>query len=173
MKIKKMLYASLFAAITAIVSQIAFPLPASPVPVNLALLSVILSGALLGPNIGVLSTILYLMLGIIGLPVFAQFQGGLAYLTSYTGGFLIGYIPVSFTVGFLYKKKNINFFISALLGILICYFLGMIWFSYVSGCNFQVAFISTVLPYMPADIFKILTAYFLIKNKNINSIFNK
>src|SRR5215208_6670677 len=88
---------ALMAAVTAVAAQIAIPLPFSPVPFTLQVLAVILSGLLLGPRYGALAQVVYVLLGAVGLPVFAQFSGGLGVVLGPTGGYLLSY-PVAAAV---------------------------------------------------------------------------
>ena len=84
----KITMCALFAALTAICSQIQIPLP--QIPINLALFSVCMAGAVLGAGYGSLSIIVYVLLGAVGVPVFAGFKGGFATITGPTGGYIVG-----------------------------------------------------------------------------------
>ena len=86
----------LFAALTAICSYITIPLGFTPVPINLATLAVFLAGGLLGKKYGTASIAVYVMMGAVGIPVFAGFQGGVGVLAGPTGGFIAGYIAAAF-----------------------------------------------------------------------------
>lgn len=91
----------LFAALMAICSFISIPLGFTPVPVNLATLGVFLAGGLLGKKYGTLSLTVYVVLGAVGVPVFAGFRGGLSVLVGPTGGYIFGYIAAAFLIGLL------------------------------------------------------------------------
>ncbi len=80
---------ALMAAVTAVAAQIAVPI--FPVPFTLQVLAVVLSGLLLGPRYGALAQAIYLLVGAIGVPVFAEFRGGLGVLLGPTGGYLLSY----------------------------------------------------------------------------------
>lgn len=92
---------ALFAAVLAVASWISVPLPFTPVPVNLATLAVTLAGALLGCKYGTLSVLVYILLGAVGVPVFAGFTGGLGHLAGPTGGYIIGYLSSAFICGII------------------------------------------------------------------------
>jgi biotin transport system substrate-specific component len=92
-----MIYAAMFGAATAMGAYIMIPLP--PVPITLQTLFVVLAGALLGGRLGALSQVVYLLLGIIGLPVFHGGKGGLGILLGPTGGYLVGFIAAAYVVG--------------------------------------------------------------------------
>lgn len=101
----------LFAALTAICAYINIPLGFTPIPMNLAMLAVFLSGGILGKKYGTVSIIVYVLMGAAGLPVFAGFQSGLAVIVGPTGGFLAGYIATAFIVGFsldIYEKRHVS-----------------------------------------------------------------
>jgi biotin transport system substrate-specific component len=163
---KPLILSSLFAAVTGICSILSIPLPFSPVPVNLALLSVYLAGGLLGPRYGPLSQLIYLLLGAVGLPVFHNLTGGLTILAGPTGGFIIGYIAASFIVGLFYSKHKSTplLTVGLLLGLTACYTLGTLWFMYITGTDSLIgALLLCVIPFLPGDALKILGAIFLIK----------
>ena len=84
---KKIAVCAMFAALTAICSQIAIPIP--PIPINLALFAVHLSGALLGAKFGLFSQLAFVLLGAFGLPVFQGFSGGMGIITGPTGKGLV------------------------------------------------------------------------------------
>ena len=101
-----MMFAALFAALTAAVSPIRIPLGFTPVPITLQTLMVLLSGAILGARYGALSQVLYLSVGILGLPVFAGGSSGLPVLFGPTGGYLLSYPIAAFCIGWLSEKKR-------------------------------------------------------------------
>ena len=82
-------------AVTAVAAQIAIPTP--PVPFTLQVLAVLLSGLVLGPRHGALAQAVYLLVGTVGVPVFAEFSGGLGVILGPTGGYLISY-PIAAAV---------------------------------------------------------------------------
>ncbi|MBI2139573.1 biotin transporter BioY [Candidatus Woesearchaeota archaeon] len=106
--IKGMVFAALFAALTAAVSPVKIPLGFTPVPITLQTLMVLLSGAMLGPGYGALSMVIYLLLGALGLPVFAGGGSGIASLFGPSGGYLFSYPIAAFAVGYLAKKNAVN-----------------------------------------------------------------
>ena len=110
-KLKGMVFAALFAALTAAVAWFKIPLPFTPVPITLQTLMVLLSGAMLGSYYGALSMIIYLIVGAIGLPVFAGGASGIGVLFGPTGGYLFSYPIASFAVGKMLEKKKRNAFL--------------------------------------------------------------
>jgi len=119
--IKGMVFAALFAALTAAVSPIKIPLGFTPVPITLQTLMVLVSGALLGPYLGALSQILYVLVGALGLPVFAGGGSGFGALLGPTGGYLMSYPFAAFAVGFLISRKSkiIHYIAGAMIAFLV------------------------------------------------------
>ena len=108
LKTNRLILCAFFATLTVVGTIISIPLPFSPVPINMALLSVFLAGSLLGAKFGALSQLVYICLGAAGLPVFSKFSGGAAILAGPTGGYIIGYIVAAFFVG-LITQKSVSF----------------------------------------------------------------
>ena len=163
-RVKPLILCSFFAALTGVCSIVSIPLPFSPVPVNLALLSVYLAGGLLGPKNGAISQFVYILLGAAGLPVFHNLTGGLSILAGPTGGFLAGYIAAAFLVGFFYfKKMDKGLIIGLVGGLSACYALGVLWFMLISGAGLKSALLLCIIPFLPGDALKIIAAIFLIR----------
>lgn len=158
---KRMVSIGLFAALIAIFSQIYIPLPFTPVPVNLALLAVILCGAILGAYDSTICLLVYILIGTAGVPVFAKFGAGLAALTGPTGGYIIGYMLTALITSLLSKRVFLP--IAMALGIAACYALGTAWFIFSTGTSVVPALMSCVIPFIPGDILKISTAYLITK----------
>lgn len=87
------------ALLTALLAQVAVPVPGSPVPITGQTLAVVLTAAALGPARGVLGQALYLILGAIGLPFYSEASGGVEVLAGATGGYLIGFLPAALLIG--------------------------------------------------------------------------
>jgi len=150
---------ALLCALCAVLAQIQIPLP--PVPLSLSLLGVHLCGALLGRRWGGAAVGCYVVLGAVGVPVYAGFAGGVSVLFGPTGGFLFGYILCAWMVGLLVQRLGFSrrgLALSMAAGTLVCYALGTAWFSFVTGANFAAGIASCVLPFMPGDALKILLA---------------
>ncbi|MFQ5769363.1 MAG: biotin transporter BioY, partial [bacterium] len=96
---------SLFAALTAAGAFIKIPLPY--VPITLQTFFVLLAGLVLGPKFGALSQIIYLAVGLLGVPIFAH-GGGPGYILQPTFGYLLGYPIAAFVIGLLTKRKKIS-----------------------------------------------------------------
>ena len=166
MNTKRMILYALFAALTAVCSMISIPLPFTPVPINLATLSVFLAGGLLGSKGGAISQLVYVFLGAIGLPVFAQFTGGFGILTGPTGGYIIGYVAGAWLTGFVIEKLGQGFYkniIAMVAGIAICYTLGTLWFMLSTSTGLVSALVMCVIPFLIGDAIKIVTGAVLVK----------
>ncbi len=152
---------AMFTALLAVYSQIAVPLPM--VPVNLALLAVYLAAFLLDRRWALLSVSLYLMLGAVGLPVFAGFQGGPAALFGKTGGFLLGYLCTAAIAASmrLWAGTFAKRCLACALGLLGCYVPGTLWFMLVTGLSLPLSLGYCVYPFLPGDAVKIALAAFL------------
>ncbi|MFZ7134076.1 MAG: biotin transporter BioY [Eubacteriales bacterium] len=170
---KNLILIALFVSITIVLSQIVIPL--QPVPISLSLIAVFLSGALLGWKKGMISQFIYILLGVLGLPVFAKYGSGLGVLFGPTGGYLLGYITAVIIIGYISEKFLSNHIIitiiAMLLGMLSCYLLGTIWLGYVLNYNFLTALSYGVLPFILGDILKIILSAFLVQRiKKLNKI---
>ena len=95
------------AAVTCILAPLSVPL-AGEVPISLATFAVLLSGILLGGKLGALSQIVYVLLGSVGVPVFAGWTGGIGITLGVTGGYIIGYIPMALAAGLIYHRFGRN-----------------------------------------------------------------
>jgi biotin transport system substrate-specific component len=163
--VKKMVYAALFAALTAAGAWIAIPLPY--VPVTLQTLFTMLSGALLGPYYGALAMVVYVLLGLIGLPVFAQGQSGLGTLLGPAGGYLVGFVVGAIVIGLLVRLKKKPGFLWLCLamaaGELVVYIFGVAQLSFVAGMSLDRAILIGALPFVPGDLLKIAVAALIAK----------
>lgn len=159
---RELVLCALFAALTAVCSQLQIPLPL--VPINLALLAVLLCGGLLHPSAAVLAMACYALMGLVGLPVFAGFKGGAGALLGSTGGYILGYIPTAWLTSLLRTRWKSSFgalCLGMLAGVALCYLLGTIWFMIATGNGLWVSLGYCVFPFLPGDALKILLAAFL------------
>lgn len=155
---------ALFCALTAVCSQIALPLPFTPVPVNLATLSVFLAGGLLGAVGGSWSIAAYLLLGCVGVPVFSGLRGGVSALAGPTGGYLVGYLLAVAVIGLLVSHKETRLLPHAFamtIGLILCYGLGTLWFMVLTRNSLSTSLAMCVLPFLPGDALKIGAASLL------------
>ena len=141
-------------------------IPFYPVPMTMQTFMVLFLGISFGYKIGVATVMLYLLEGILGLPVFSNSPEkgiGIAYFVGPTMGYLIGFVFASFLAGFL--KYNSNFFltfIKLLLSTSIIYILGVLWLGNLIGWDKPILQLG-VYPFLLAELFKILLLTFLVK----------
>ena len=166
MNVAMMTRTALMAAVTAVAAQIAIPLPFSPVPFTLQVLAVILSGLLLGLRYGSLSQAIYVLVGAVGVPVFAQFSGGLGVVLGPTGGYLVSY-PLAAAVAGLAacaardaprRRALLAGFLWGCVGLVAIYALGATWLAVVTHLPFAAALAQGVLPFVPFDLMKVALA---------------
>ncbi len=156
-KTRKLAMVALMAALMCILSPITIPV-AGGVGANLGVFMVVLMAYILEFPMGIASCAIYLLLGLVGLPVFAGFQGGVGVFMGPTGGFLIGYLALGAVSGLFLKigKGNRWIFASgAAVGLVICYILGALWYMAVIKVKFLTAIVTCVAPYVVFDIIKI------------------
>ena len=158
--LRGMAYASMFGALTAVGAYIMIPLP--PVPITLQTLFVNLSGALLGGSLGALSQIVYILLGVIGLPVFAGGKSGIGVLFGPTGGYLIGFVAGAYVIGRLVElrpKSGLLWIVGSMAaGIAVVYLCGLLQLMLVAKLSLAKAVAVGLLPPLPGDIAKIVVA---------------
>lgn len=149
-----------FAAAVAAASQVAIPLPWTPVPITLQPMLVILAGMMLGPVAGATSMLLYLAAGAAGLPVFTPVGApGIARFFGPTGGYLIAYPVAAFVAGAIAARAN-DFsirWLAGIAGIAVIYVGGIAQLSLLSG-GFAHALQLGVTPFAALDIVKALVA---------------
>ena len=163
--LKEIILTAAFAALTAILSQISIAIPFSPVPLTMQLFAVYLAGIILGSKYGALSQMVYLIVGLAGMPVFANFESGLATLLGPKGGYLASFPIMAFVTGYAIERSKT---LSAakivgicLPGLLICYFLGVTWLSRYLGNNIAKAIMAGAVPFIPFDLLKAVISGFL------------
>ena len=152
-------------------------IPFGPIPVSLTNFIIYLSVIILGLKGSTISYLIYLLLGLAGLPVFSGFQGGISKLIGPTGGYLIGFIFVCIIGGFCSDKSKGKIKIPVIttgiiISTLITYLLGTLWFVKLTGTNFISALSVCVFPFIPFDLLKIILALiiaFPIKSRLIKA----
>ena len=164
----------LAAALMSIAGPLSVPIPFTPVPISLTTLAIYIGAFILEWKLCGLSTLIYLLLGTVGLPVFSGFTGGLSKLAGPTGGYLIGFILTAVICGFFCNKfsKIYMYIIGMVLGLAIAYLFGTIWFMIQQGTGLVASLTMCVIPFLPGDALKIVIAAILgpILKKQINKI---
>ena len=152
--------------LTIVAAQISIPLPFTPVPFTLQPMVVLLGGAALGARLGMSSQVLYLVLGLAGLPVFAASPAlpqGFARLLGPTGGFLMSYPFAAFAAGYLAERRFDRRYLTSVIamgaGLAIVFASGIAWMAWgVPHLGLATAVRAGLVPFLPADIVKILLA---------------
>ncbi|WP_250674367.1 biotin transporter BioY [Paraclostridium ghonii] len=154
---KDLIICAMFASITAILAQIAIPLPFSTVPLTMQVFAVTISGVILGAKKGFISQVIYILLGAIGMPVFAQMSGGAGIIFGYTGGFIMAFPLMALLIGYISEKYNSisSIMISMILALIINYTIGTLWYSFVAGVGFMEGFMVCVVPFILIDLVKV------------------
>ena len=155
---------ALMAAVMCIAGPLAVPI--GPVPITLTNLVIYIAVGVLGTTQGTISYCLYLLLGMVGLPVFSGYAGGLGKLAGPTGGYLIGFIAMALIGGIVMEvshRKLIPTLIGWFIGTAVDYLLGTLWFMFVTKMNLSASIMMCVVPFIPGDLIKIVLAYCLSK----------
>lgn len=150
----------LWTAVIVVMAQISIPLP-SGVPVTMQTFAIALAAVVLGAKKGGLATLIYVLLGAIGIPVFAGFSGGFASVVGPTGGFILSFPIIAFIIGLGadHKKSSTPFFIGMLVvSILVNYVMGIIGFCLVTKGSVMTAISACILPFIVPDVAKIAVA---------------
>lgn len=171
--LKQMVYAAMFGALTAVGAFIVIPL--QPVPITLQNFFTGLAGVFLGGYAAALSQVVYLLLGIIGLPVFAGGKAGLGALLGPTGGYLVGFIVGAYVIGKMVQSRREAGFLWIVLalaaGNLVIYTLGTLQLSLVAHLSLVKALLVGVVPFLTGDLIKILAiALLAVKMKDYRGL---
>lgn len=159
LSIKEITLVGMCAALMAIFSQLSIPLPFTSVPVTLQIFGLVVLAIIVGAKIATLSIIIFVLLGSIGLPVFANFSGGFGVIVGPTGGYIIGFIIMAFLIGYASSKKNITLlFIASYIAVTIDLILGTLYLKIVTGMTMQGALIAGLYPFILKDIITISLA---------------
>lgn len=151
LSIVEMVLTGAFAALLAVLSQFAIPMP-SGVPATLQTFAVALCGFVLGARQGAVCVGVYLLMGAVGLPVFAGFHGGIGAFIGVTGGFLWGFIALSALCGT--RRPAL-----AAAGLVLCHALGVAQFALVAGMSFGESAALVSLPFLLKDALSVGAAY--------------
>ncbi|MHC1574288.1 MAG: biotin transporter BioY [Candidatus Methanogasteraceae archaeon] len=164
--IKPMIYASLFAALTAIGAFVRIPVPVSPVPITIQVFFVLLSGLVLGSRWAGASMAVYVMIGIIGFPVFSGGSSGIGVIMGPTGGYLIGFIGAAYVTGLIAETfgRNTSAAIGAMIaGLAVIYLFGVMQLSIVAHLPIKESVATGVLPFLIGDFIKLIAALIVFR----------
>ncbi len=162
-RIKNICLIAIFISLIIICAQIVIP---APVPITLQLFAIFFALIFLDTKQGALTVGIYLLSGIIGLPVFAGFKGGLGAIFCPTGGFILGFvlIAVACLLGEMLCGKGKRAQIASLIiGLILCYTVGTIWFYFWMGKDSVNLILTVIIPLFAVDIIKLILAVFISK----------
>ena len=168
-KTREMILTAIFAALTAVGGFL--KVPAGPISFTMQVFFTCMAGLLLGPYWGSLSQLIYVLLGLVGLPIFTQ-GGGLMYVVKPSFGFLIGLIPMAFIVGLLTRrvsmqlsrpKQFLRLLLAQTVGLVFLYVIGLPYmYIFLKGAwTIQKTIVSGCLIFLPFDLLKMVLASLL------------
>jgi biotin transport system substrate-specific component len=153
---------ALGAALTALAAQVAIPVPGSPVPVTGQTFAVLLTAAALGPARGLAAQALYVLLGAVGLPVFAGAGHGTGVVFGATGGYLLGFLVAAAITGYGARRgadrSPVRTLLLFALASVIIYVIGTTWLCLDTGMSASAGIAAGVTPFIPGDVAKALLA---------------
>lgn len=154
-------YTALFIALIIVGAYVAIPIPISPVPIVLQNMFVLLAAIILGPLWGLSCIGVYLLLGLLGLPVFAGGMSGVGRIFGPTGGYLIGYLPAVFVTAVISKGFKNSFrgnLLALLTGSMIIYAIGVPWLKIAYAMSWTKTLSAGMYPFILGDTLKIFAA---------------
>ena len=158
LNVREIALVAIFPALMAATAGISIPLGSLP-SISLQTMFVFLAGLLLGPKLGTLSIVIYVLMGVIGIPVFSNYRGGISVLFSQSGGFIIGFVFATLFIGIMKSVKFINknilyILIVLIVGNILIYMTGAAYISYLTSTTiFSV--LATFIPYLLGGTIKI------------------
>ncbi len=157
---------ALLAALLCVSSYISIQLPFSAAPITAQTLIVNLIALLLKPKKAGITVGIWILLGLVGLPVFSGGKGGFGVLAGPTGGYIIGYLVAVMIIALIRGNKNkaIRNMISTIaVGIPVIYVIGVPWLKVVAGLDWKAAVITGLLPFIAGDIVKAIASVYIAK----------
>jgi biotin transport system substrate-specific component len=154
-KLRGMILAALFAAIIGVLAQVTIPLPL--VPITGQTLAIGLAATILGSRLGTLSVLVYIALGAAGVPVFAEMKAGISVLFGPTGGYIIGFIPAAYFMGWYLEKTSFTFvqaLIANTVGMIITLAFGTLWLKFGANLSWTAALTGGFIPFLIVGVIK-------------------
>ena len=149
---------AVMAAVTCVLAPMSIPI--GPVPISFTNLAIYLSLYLLGWKRGTVSYLVYVLIGMVGVPVFSGFTGGMGRLLGPTGGYIVGFIPMALIAGAVIDRfRNRGLQLAGMIaGTAVCYAFGTAWYCFQAGSSVGAALGLCVFPFIPGDLVKMLIA---------------
>ena len=150
--------AALMTAVTCVLAPMSIPI--GPVPITLTNLAIYISLYLLGWKWGTVSYLVYMLIGMAGVPVFSGFTGGLGKLAGATGGYIVGFLPMAVIAGLVIDRcrNRAVQFAGVAAGTAVCYAFGTAWFCVLMDSTPLAALSLCVFPFIPGDLAKMAVA---------------
>lgn len=160
LSLKDLIACGIFAAVISVLAQISIVLPFSPIPFTMQVFGVCLVATILGAKKGFITLMVYILLGTIGVPVFAAYSSGPTALFGKTGGFILAFPLMALIIGYVSEKyRKLHYVLGAMiLALILCYVIGTVYFSFMTKIPVQKAVVFTVIPYVPLDLVKVIMA---------------
>ena len=162
MKTKDLTKMAICIALLSVSSYLSFPLPFTPTMVTAQTIMINVSSLLLTPQQVFITVMLYLLMGLLGFPVFAGGGSGLAYIVSPSGGFLLAFLIAAPVISLMRQKVAVNFKrylqVTVFIGMPIIYFIGAVWMSVVTHMGLIATLNAAVLPFVIGDTLKCIIA---------------
>lgn len=152
---------AMMTALTCVLAPLSIPI--GPIPISLTNLVIYFGLYILGTKKETLSYIAYILIGMVGVPVFSGFTGGPGKLIGPTGGYIIGFIPMAVLAGIGIEKAKGKFLpgmLAMAVGSVVYFILGTMWLSYQGQMDFMAALFAGVIPFIPGDLMKMALAAF-------------
>ena len=168
---RRLTLCAVMAAVMCVLAPISIPI--GPISITGGTLAIYLTACLLGGKWGTVTTLVYLLLGFVGLPVFSNYMGGAERLVGPTGGYLVGYLPMIFLAGMVATWAFTRFrgqgsrgvaitlalqFLGMVLATAVLYAFGTAWYCVQAGVDLQKALAACVFPFIPFDLAKMAVA---------------
>lgn len=168
---RRLALCAVMAAVTCVLAPISLPI--GPISITGGTLAIYLTVYLLGSVWGTVSTLVYLLVGLVGLPVFSNYMGGISRLAGPTGGYLVGYLPMALLAGAVVQWSAHRFdekgaagtvialivqFLGMAAATAVLYAFGTAWYCVQAGVDLQKALAACVFPFIPFDLAKMVAA---------------
>ena len=151
---------ALFTAVIVIMAQISIPMPMG-VPMTMQTFAITLAAVVLGAKLSTFSTLIYILIGAIGVPVLAGFSGGLDKFVGPTGGFLISFPLMAFIIGFGVEHRKAfkgAYVVALVVGTVANYVVGVVMFCVLTKSPVMTGITACVVPFIPTAIIKAILA---------------
>lgn len=154
LRARRIAYAAAFAALLAVASYVSFAIPLTDVPFTLQVLVVLLAGFVLGPGLGALSVVLYIVLGAVGVPVFAGGAAGIGVVLGPLGGYIISWVFAAALAGWLGQRGLALRLVAVVAGVAVIYMGGVTGLHIAQGVSWRNGVLVGAVPFLPFDLVK-------------------